>query len=136
MNQGQIEQEGTPEEVYNHPANAFVYDFLGNLNLFHGRVVDGKTHLVEWARESQPIPDLIDSLIFVRPHLLEIERESNHGPELAVVKVDLVGPNGQEIHAQISHERLHELKLQKGDSVYVSPRDITVFPDAQKVALN
>lgn len=38
MNEGRIEQMGTPEEVYENPASPFVYDFLGNVNLFHGRV--------------------------------------------------------------------------------------------------
>jgi len=147
MNQGRIEQEGTPEEVYNRPVNAFVYDFLGNLNLFHGRVVDGKTHLVEPPREPQTVPELIDSLIFVRPHLLQIERQANHGPELQarvthinsagpVVKVDLVSQNGQEIHAQISHERMRELQLRNGDSVFVSPRAMTVFPDPSRLSRN
>ena len=37
MNHGRIEQVGTPEEVYDHPATSFVYNFLGNVNLFHGR---------------------------------------------------------------------------------------------------
>jgi len=145
MNQGQVEQEGVPDEVYNHPVNAFVYDFLGNLNLFHGRVVDGKTHLVEPVTDGRPHAEAVESLIFVRPHLLHIERETNHGPQLParvthincagpVVKVDLVSPSGQEIHAQISHERFEELGLQKGDSVFVSPRDMTVFPDPQRVA--
>jgi sulfate transport system ATP-binding protein len=38
MNQGRIEQAGTPQEVFDRPANAFVMDFLGNVNVFHGRV--------------------------------------------------------------------------------------------------
>ena len=38
LNAGQIEQLGTPEEVYERPTNPFVYDFLGNVNLFHGRI--------------------------------------------------------------------------------------------------
>ena len=38
MNRGRIEQEGTPNDVFLKPANAFVMDFLGNVNLFHGRV--------------------------------------------------------------------------------------------------
>src|SRR4029077_5020389 len=40
MNEGRIEQVGSPDEVYNHPASPFVYNFLGNVNLFHGRVDD------------------------------------------------------------------------------------------------
>jgi len=42
MNVGRIEQEGRPDEVYHQPANAFVYDFLGNLNLFHASVEGGR----------------------------------------------------------------------------------------------
>src|SRR5947207_12782595 len=37
LNQGRLEQVGTPQEVYDNPANPFVYNFLGNVNLFHGR---------------------------------------------------------------------------------------------------
>src|SRR5262249_6622017 len=36
MNNGKIEQIGAPEEIYHEPANAFVYDFLGNYNAFEG----------------------------------------------------------------------------------------------------
>ena len=42
MNQGRIEQVGSPDEVYNHPATPFVYRFLGNVNLFHGRIDGGQ----------------------------------------------------------------------------------------------
>ncbi|MFM8465468.1 MAG: sulfate/molybdate ABC transporter ATP-binding protein, partial [Burkholderiaceae bacterium] len=41
MNHGKVEQVGAPDEVYNHPASPFVYGFLGNVNLFHGRVHEG-----------------------------------------------------------------------------------------------
>src|SRR5205807_9103319 len=45
MNQGRVEQAGTPQEVFDRPANAFVMDFLGNVNVFHGRVRNGRAHL-------------------------------------------------------------------------------------------
>src|SRR5208282_2308565 len=38
MNQGRIEQFDTPDEVYDHPASPFVVDFLGSVNIFHGRI--------------------------------------------------------------------------------------------------
>ncbi len=37
MNEGRIEQFASPEEIYDNPANPFVFKFLGNYNLFHGR---------------------------------------------------------------------------------------------------
>jgi sulfate transport system ATP-binding protein len=140
MNQGRIEQEGVPDEVYHHPANAFVYDFLGNLNLFHGRVEGGETVLLEPAANAHEQSEEPEggAMVYVRPHLMEIERESNAHQQFParvvhinsagpIVKVDLVTLSGHEIHSQISHERLQELKLQKGDSVFVSPREMKVF---------
>ncbi len=41
MNQGRIEQSGTPAQVFEHPANAFVMDFLGNVNVFPVQLLDG-----------------------------------------------------------------------------------------------
>ena len=38
MNHGRVEQQGSPQEVYDSPASPFVYGFLGAVNLFHGRV--------------------------------------------------------------------------------------------------
>ena len=43
MNEGRIEQVGTPDEVYHRPVTPFVYNFLGNVNLFHGRIEDEET---------------------------------------------------------------------------------------------
>ena len=45
MNKGRIEQSGSPQEVFDHPANPFVMDFLGNVNVFHGRVQNGRATL-------------------------------------------------------------------------------------------
>ncbi len=48
MNQGTIEQVGTPEEVYHRPTNGFVYDFLGNYNAFAGwKDENGAIHLAD-----------------------------------------------------------------------------------------
>ena len=44
MNAGNIEQVGSPQEVWDHPASPFVYGFLGDVNLFHGRAHEGEVH--------------------------------------------------------------------------------------------
>ena len=44
MNEGRIEQVGSPDEVYHHPLTPFVYNFLGNVNLFHGRIDEEASH--------------------------------------------------------------------------------------------
>ncbi|MGN0374115.1 MAG: ABC transporter ATP-binding protein [Butyrivibrio sp.] len=42
MSDGMIQQVGTPEEIYNEPKNVFVADFIGNSNIFNGKVTGHK----------------------------------------------------------------------------------------------
>jgi len=51
MNEGRIEQDGTPDDVVEHPATPFVLNFLGQVNIFHGRVQDGTAWLGPLALE-------------------------------------------------------------------------------------
>jgi len=59
MREGLKQQEGTPEEVYNHPANHFVADFLGHSNFFQGRVA-GKEDRGLQVRLDQGLELLVD----------------------------------------------------------------------------
>jgi sulfate transport system ATP-binding protein len=110
LNEGRIEQVGTPEEVYEHPASEFVYRFLGDVNLFHGRLV--RPHDVELARTAQGEGAVLATVRHVRPFG-------------AVVRVELDGlDEGQTIEVEVARERYLELALQKGEQVYVSHRDV------------
>ncbi len=42
MNEGYIQQEGTPEQIYDEPVNAFVADFIGDSNILSGKMIDEK----------------------------------------------------------------------------------------------
>src|SRR6185369_8353091 len=70
MNQGRIEQVGTPAEVFERPANPFVMDFLGNVNVFRGRVEQGKAVVsgAELEYPDYPHPEGLDAAVYVRPH--------------------------------------------------------------------
>ena len=131
MNEGKIVQIGTPDEVYDHPATAFVYNFLGNVNLFHGRIDGGTTHIH---------PDATDHVVFVRPHLLEIGREpaGNNSFRATIrhinaagplVKVDAIAEWGAPVNIETTQERYRELSLIKGDQIYINPRDVAVFSE-------
>jgi spermidine/putrescine transport system ATP-binding protein len=50
MNNGRVEQDGTPEELYFHPASRFVAEFIGETNFLSGEVrgVDGKDVVLDW----------------------------------------------------------------------------------------
>jgi sulfate transport system ATP-binding protein len=118
MHEGRIEQIGTPEEVYEHPATPFVYRFLGNVNLFHGRMEAGTIHVGEFTME-WPLgapPDTTSTamprrhfdesgeycafhratpaMIFARPHLLEIDYQPTAQPQFraTVTHLNAAGP--------------------------------------------
>jgi sulfate/thiosulfate transport system ATP-binding protein len=141
MNNGRVEQVGTPAEVFEHPANAFVMDFLGNVNVFHGRIEGGKAVApgLELAYPDHVDREGRDAQIFVRPHELEIERHKNGDASLEA-RVLHVNPTGSRtkvelraidsdlvINAEITIERFQELGLKSGDIVHVSPRRARVF---------
>jgi sulfate transport system ATP-binding protein len=143
MNKGKVEQLGAPAEVYNHPASPFVYGFLGNVNLFHGRVHDG---VMASGDISFQVPDhagVRDSkgIAYVRPHDLEIDRYTQ-GAEGIVVKLSrahAIGPlaqldleridNREMIEAVMSNERFSDLALKEGETLVVRPKRLHVFVD-------
>jgi sulfate transport system ATP-binding protein len=145
MNEGRIEQVGTPEEVYHRPASAFVYNFLGNVNLFHGRVEEGKVFLGELPFElpADSASDAQSALVFVRPHLFEIDRKGGESFRARVthinaagplVKVELIAEWGASVHVEISHARYASLGLKRNDEVFVRPREGKVFVESKDSA--
>lgn len=138
MNQAVIEQVGTPEEVFHQPATEFVMDFLGQVNLFHGRIDAGKPQV---SSASATSPSVQPVKIMARPYDLEIHRNTTHESALPAtvrrilaagsrVKVELTGPEGEPVLVEITHERQRELELLSGDQVYFVLRDARVFPGA------
>jgi sulfate/thiosulfate transport system ATP-binding protein len=137
MNQGKIEQIGTPEDIYHNPANAFVYDFLGNYNAFEGVVdKDGECHLLKPGDKLPPRTERVQ--LFARPHNMEISREPQDAeaipatiihvnPAGPLVSVELENDQGRLLQAAVTKERFVELGLQKKMLVYLKPRDMRLF---------
>ncbi|MBU3758459.1 MAG: sulfate ABC transporter ATP-binding protein [Candidatus Omnitrophica bacterium] len=136
MNEGCIEQMGTPEEVYHRPASAFVYNFLGDVNLFHGRVEDGKAHIgsITVDLSHQQPQDSEKATIYIRPHLFDIHRVRTGknsfkavikriNPAGSVVKVELVSEWGGLVQVEMTQERYRELALKRDEEVFVSPKE-------------
>ena len=136
MNHGRIEQVGTPDEVFHHPANEFVMNFLGQVNLFHGRIESGKA---VFDQTGSPQADNGDSSkLFVRPYELDIIRSPNGASAIAarveriqsagpVVKVELKSRTGESINVEMAHDRFRAIQVSNGDEVYVVPRDVKIF---------
>lgn len=138
MNEGRIEQVGTSEEVYNHPANPFVYNFLGDVNLFHGRVQDGQPYIVQPGDAETTGEGAKSALVFVRPHLLDIDfhpsgAQSFRGtiahinPAGPIVKIEVTSEWGNSVQVNLAPERYNELGLKKGMEVYISPKEMKAF---------
>ena len=140
MNQGRVEQAGTPPEVYAHPASPFVYDFLGDVNLFHGRIEQGKAYLgpLEFEAPGHAGREARIATLYIRPHQLEIDRidlgERQFRARVAhvntagpLVKVDLVAEWGDPVRVEVSQERYRALALEEGSQVFVRPTDMSIF---------
>ena len=140
MNHGQIEQIGSPDEVYESPANPFVMNFLGSVNLFHARIHEGEAHI---GPSSAPVSAAQDAATigYVRPHELDIVRHRNGSPtvEAVIRHIHAIGPtvrvelarrdNGELMEAEITRERFGELALKTGEDVHVKPRKLQVFTE-------
>ncbi len=140
MNNGKIEQIGSPDEVYTHPKSPFVYDFLGNVNLFKGRLHNGKLMHGEVALD---VPDVQshskDNVIgYVRPHDIQIEKVNIPGTvPVKINHIHLLGPIVQIelrredldefLEAELSKEQFLHLQLEVGDHIFVRPKQLKVF---------
>jgi sulfate transport system ATP-binding protein len=142
MNHGHIEQIGSPQEVYDAPATPFVYQFLGNINLFHSRVHAG------WARVGGlrvRVPEYGDTehapaMAYVRPHDIDLLREPEDDDTTlaatvsrvsqlgSLVRLELIqSPGGEIAEVEMTREHYAADPLQTGDLVFVKPRQVRVF---------
>jgi sulfate transport system ATP-binding protein len=121
LNKGKIEQVGTPDEVYRNPKTPFVYQFMGNVNLFHGRI------------------DGIAGKGYVRPHEIELDIQQKY-PSDFTAKVEGVQPLGpytrvtliddktqQLVEAEIPYETGKALGLNLGMAVFYRVRNVQTF---------
>jgi sulfate transport system ATP-binding protein len=140
MDHGRIEQAGTPEQVYHEPATRFVYEFLGDVNIFHARVDRGLARFHDAAyllAEAEQGAERAS--IYVRPHLLEIHRERSRPDDLRarIERIHSAGPTvkvelsteGGPAQAEISQEQYEALRLRRGEEIFVRPRHKRVFAE-------
>jgi len=131
MNKGKVEQSGTPDQVYEHPANPFVLNFLGNVNLFHGRVHSEKGN--------------DSSVAYVRSHDIEVDRSPQDSTALPaeIRHIQKLGPSvritlainetGEYLEAELTRDNYQNLGLQQGEQVYVRPRQVRVFVEDYQI---
>ncbi|MDR2795825.1 MAG: sulfate ABC transporter ATP-binding protein [Spirochaetaceae bacterium] len=135
LNKGKIEQTGSPEDVYDNPANPFVYGFLGNVNLFHARLDHKGALNLEAAalsgENAETQPDEVS--FFVRPNdvLISLSNEDGKGIAARITGYRLLGSRvrvvlqtvagGKELEADIDKKQWNTIKndQRKGEPVYI-----------------
>jgi sulfate transport system ATP-binding protein len=105
MNEGRVEQSGTADDLYEHPANEFVMSFVGEVN----RLGDD----------------------FVRPHDMEVVLDPDDRTQEGMVqrivtlgfevRIELVLSDGTEVWAQLTRNELQRLELREGQIAYLRP---------------
>jgi sulfate transport system ATP-binding protein len=141
MRGGKIEQSGSPQDVFDRPATPFVMDFLGHVNVFHGRLEKGQMHLggisVDYPEYTHH--ESRDATAYVRPHEVELERTSSDGSSLpvrvvhvnpagAVTRVRVISESsGVTMNIDLQPERYSELAVRPGDELFATPKRVRVF---------
>jgi len=145
MNKGRVEQIGSPEEIFHHPANGFVMHFLGNVNIFHSRLEHGQPlgDLELSAPGSAPAPAPGGGKatpVYVRPHELSLHRDGaqpnsiqgriSHVRTIGLsVRVSLMTPAGAELQVELPKDEFGGLGLGKGDTAFAVPKGAKIFQD-------
>ena len=138
MRDGFIEQTGTPMEIYDHPDNLFVAQFIGSpsMNILECEVISQNgINVAACADLTLPLPESSNLDVGrkihygIRPENLQLGKQPVGGGDGTVsAKVRVVEPTGPEIHVYtrladqdicaITRERL---ELQPGDDIYLRP---------------
>ena len=128
MNKGRVEQVGSPAEIYDQPASAFVMSFIGPVN-----VLPSSSRLFQDNRFDTSNPQ-----VFLRPHDVVIDTHYEGSRTNAKVsrvvhlgweiEVQLKLDDAHEVKAILTREQFNQLNLKPEQRVYVKPKDAKSFP--------
>jgi len=141
LNKGKVEQVGSPQEVYEHPASSFVMGFIGPVNLLHGGVLDQMRAGPNGDAGSNNGSDTG----MIRPTEITILKSADGDPPTgepglggrldrirylgSLIKLEILLPDAQRLQVHLSRDKFKELELHRGDWVSLAPRNLRVFSD-------
>ncbi|MDD5215509.1 MAG: sulfate ABC transporter ATP-binding protein [Methylococcales bacterium] len=127
LNKGRIEQQGSPAEIYDHPANVFVSKFIGQTNEFT------LSHFTaDWLKQTGLYVNenfAPETVAHVRPHDIEITKATNETPVTlkdwqhlgALIRIELVKnlphQTPKSVFAEMPNAQFKSLQLNRGDNV-------------------
>jgi sulfate transport system ATP-binding protein len=139
LHQGRVEQIGTPEEIYDHPATEFVASFVGASNVLYGAVKDGRAALGELDIGAPPgAGDGAGVRAFVRPHDVDLS-PTEGGLNVAraridrmvrvgfMIRLELTLADGQTLTVELTRDRVAQIGVVPGDRVFVNLRQAKLF---------
>ncbi len=135
INRGVVQQSGTPEEIYNHPVNQFVADFLGKVDFFKGEVKDGSIVFPQMGGQALPYdgPRTGKVEVAVRPENIQFDPE---GPLQGVLEAQYYLGDVDDCRVRVGETLVRVITggyayktLKEGDRVRLSVRDQMVFDD-------
>ncbi|MCB1176151.1 MAG: sulfate/molybdate ABC transporter ATP-binding protein [Leptospiraceae bacterium] len=137
LNKGKLQQIGKPDDVFHNPSNPFVMKFLGNVNIFHGRIESGFAYLGGLSFElNESQKD--QAKLYVRPHEWDISFTNLTSGSIeseiqfinaasSIVKIDVVSIHGEELQVDIPYEKYKTMGLKKGMKVFLTPKEAKLF---------
>lgn len=142
MNQGEIEQADSPEQIYHSPQTPFVTGFVGDVNVFHGHIE--RDHLVvgdfahHLADKHQPPLANHSATAYIRPYELTLSRQRENA--LATGKISHINTIGfivrievesqqseQPIEVILTKESYQHAQYRLGEQVYLIPDRLNLF---------
>jgi sulfate/thiosulfate transport system ATP-binding protein len=128
MNKGRIEQSGTPAQIYDHPATAFVMSFIGPVNVLASSSEIFKNNGFD-AASPETFLRPQDIVIEVEPNGTNVPAHVNRIIHLGwEIQAELSLADGQLVMAHLTRERFDQLQLQSQQDVYVQPKEAKSFP--------
>jgi sulfate transport system ATP-binding protein len=135
LRDGQIEQVGTPEELYHEPATPFVFDFLGDSVQLPCEIIGGRARIGSLdAPVLGPVAAEGAATAFVRPDAFDVGPEGGPGLPARVRNVMTAGPDtrlecvldtGQTVEARLAHEAAQGLAERQ--RVTLTPRAVRIW---------
>src|SRR3990172_8060094 len=139
MNEGRVQQVGSPEEIYNYPANHFVADFIGDTNFLEGKVTslhEDRTVLrvgreeVTAARSNFPLMPGEKVTMVIRPEQLAVAHGDSSDPAQEPLPISMSAsssgegqqPGNPRLKATISAKVIDSVFVGTDTRIYVSLR--------------
>jgi sulfate transport system ATP-binding protein len=140
MNEGRIEQIGSPADIYDQPATPFVMSFVGAVNVVPRAALQGQdpgpstsdASRIQQKAEAEPV--------FIRPHDVQVYTSPQAGSVPAQLRrlrhmgrdlqAELVLSNGEVLMAQFPREQIDYQAIKPGDGLHIVSRQVRSFePD-------